>query len=68
MSNGDERAARMNQMSMRRSFHVDAFASFACSPGEKKSSILLLLLLTFCCLCSPVGYATRWREWGSDIA
>lgn len=55
------------------------FVSFTCSPEKKSNQInkkieklfffflLLLLLLTFL-LCLLVSYATRWREWGSDIA
>lgn len=43
------------------------FCFFHMFPKKKSIFFKLLLLLTFRCL-QPVGYATRWREWVSDIA
>lgn len=68
VSDGDERAAKMNQMSMIHSFHADAFFSFACSPEEKIKKKNIVAVVVDILLCFPVGYATRWREWGSGIA
>lgn len=67
MSNGNEKAAMMTQMSMRHSFHVDAFASFAYSPEKNDYFIVavvvnILLLVFPCRQCYKMEGMGEWHR------